>query len=223
MKIIAIEGIDGSGKTHQFGLLKDHIANNGYKFLTLEFPNYKNIVGKEIGKFLSGEHSVSANTLDPKSMALWFTVDRKITFEANKKKLEDVDFLLLNRYTLSSAVYQVLRAEKEEQEELLSWILELEHKAMCLPEPDLYIILDVHTTVAQNNIDKKGKREYLKEKKKDVYEDSPALLKEARNLYLKGAQLVAQAEVIACSDAKEMFQDQDIFAKIRDTIKPLLF
>ena len=67
-KIIAFEGIDGSGKTVQFNMLSDYLTDAGYKVARLDFPDYDSFFGKIIGKFLAGENYVDANTVDPMSM-----------------------------------------------------------------------------------------------------------------------------------------------------------
>ena len=68
--VIALEGIDGSGKGVQFKLLRSELEESGYKVGVLDFPCYDSFFGKEIGKLLSGEDGVDTLKLDPKSMSL---------------------------------------------------------------------------------------------------------------------------------------------------------
>ena len=74
-KVIAFEGIDGSGKTVQFNILKDYLCNMGYDVDCKEFPVYESFFGSIIGDLLSGKNSTNAGTLDPMSMALWFAME----------------------------------------------------------------------------------------------------------------------------------------------------
>ena len=53
-KIIAIEGIDGSGKGVQYQLLRNALCARGYSVATRDFPAYDSFFGQEIGKLLAG-------------------------------------------------------------------------------------------------------------------------------------------------------------------------
>jgi len=56
MKLIVIEGVDGSGKSTQLGLLKDHLLQKGYKCEYLHFPRTEApYFGELIARFLRGE------------------------------------------------------------------------------------------------------------------------------------------------------------------------
>ena len=79
-RIIAIEGIDGSGKGVQYRLLRDALLARGYTVETRDFPAYESFFGQEIGKLLSGAEGTRADEVDGKSMALWFALDRMESF-----------------------------------------------------------------------------------------------------------------------------------------------
>src|SRR5690554_4504651 len=116
-KFISFEGIDGTGKTTQIELVKHWLIEKNYKVLIRSYPVYESYFGKEIGEHLSGKHKAS---IDPKSMALWYAMDRWNDYKKNKKEIEYHDIILFNRYTLSSMVYQVLRDNGSK--ELADWI-----------------------------------------------------------------------------------------------------
>ena len=102
-RIIAIEGIDGSGKGVQYRLLRDALLARGYTVATRDFPAYDSFFGGEIGKLLSGAEGTRADQVDGKSMALWFALDRFESFRDYRDGATDI--LILNRYVLSNAVY----------------------------------------------------------------------------------------------------------------------
>ena len=101
-RIIAIEGIDASGKSTQTDLLARHFAGLGQQVEVRSFPRYDSFFGLHIRALLDGTAASTAHSLDPHSMALWFAMDRWQSFQARC----EADVLLLNRYTLSNAVYQ---------------------------------------------------------------------------------------------------------------------
>lgn len=179
-KVIAFEGIDGSGKTVQMSLIEEKLKKANKKICVKSFPVYDSFFGKNIGKLLSGNEEADANNVDPKSMSLWYALDRWKNFE--NFNYTDYDYLLLNRFTLSSAVYQSSRVQTELQSEVVQWVFDLEHSQLGLPSPDLYIVFDLNTETSKKNVSTKGYRDYLGDKA-DVYEDSADIMTNARNIY----------------------------------------
>ncbi len=215
MKIVAIEGIDGSGKTLQLSLLEQRLQMAGKNYKTLSFPQYDRFFGKEIGAMLSGHGPVRADEADAKSMALWYAMDRWEAF----KQLDTtgVDVLLLNRYTLSNAVYQSLRAAEgdiEKQAAFAQWVLELEHEVLGLPKPQQYILLDVSHTLSKQNVAKKGYREYTGDDAPDVYEQKQDFLAQVRQVYLHLAETLGNIHTIACTKNNAMKPPEDIAESI---------
>jgi dTMP kinase len=210
-KIIAIEGIDGCGKTMQFRLLKNKLSSMGKSFLELSFPVYESLTGIEIGNMLSGKFDVTANNVDCKSMALWYAVDRLLSFK--KIDFNSVDFLLLNRYTLSNAVYQGLRNTNEDSADFAEWVFDLEFNQLKLPKPDLYFVLDVHHDVSKINVSKKGFRNYIGTEA-DVYEKSSDMMKNARDLYIKYSSQIKNIDLIDCMEGERMKKPQVIHETI---------
>jgi dTMP kinase len=176
-RIIGLEGIDGTGKGTQCALLAAGLRAAGHRCLEVSFPRYESFFGAELGRMLGGRTYPRADAVDPKSMALWYALDRRDFFNHLGT---DWDCLVLNRYSLSNAVYQALRGE--DPEALGEWAYRLEHHVLALPEPDLYFIFDLEEALSQENVQKKGPRSYTEGA--DVYEASPALQRNARQLYL---------------------------------------
>ena len=194
-KIIAFEGIDGTGKTVQIEQLRLRFEKKGMRVLTLSFPVYTSFFGTEIGKFLTGKEGVAANQVDQKSMALWFALDR---FEAfSGLDYSGYDVLLINRFVLSNAVYQSIRDLDLGKPDLFDFVMELEHGQFQLPVPDLYLIFDMDPGNASENVGKKGFRDYTGDQK-DVYESLPDLQKRARAKYLEYASRMDHVSVIPC-------------------------
>ncbi len=195
-KIIAFEGIDGSGKTVQINLVENQLIKAGGKVLTKSFPVYESFFGKEVGFLLSGkDENINANKVDAKSMSLWYALDRSKSFEGFNYK--SADYLLLNRFTLSSVVYQSIRAPKETRMDLIDWIFELEHSQLNLPAPDLYIVFDLDPDTSKANVLNKGHRDYVGDKA-DVYEESDVIMKEARDVYKLLANKYDSIKIINC-------------------------
>jgi dTMP kinase len=200
---IAFEGIDGAGKSKQMELLRRSLAyQEGRRVHTLSFPRYDCFFGREVADRLMGRHALGADRLDSKSMALWYALDRWRAFQ--DRGTDTSDFLLLDRFTLSSAVYQSLRTPGSE-DALVDWILTLEHVELAIPVPDIYIILDINPEIAQANILNKGFRQYSGSTS-DVYERSSELLTRARDQYLRLAQMFEGIQVIDCMQSPRVMK-----------------
>lgn len=206
-KIITIEGIDGSGKTVQFDLLIKHLIEMGHTVDTRSFPDYEAFFGKQVGRFLSGEEGVFATDVDQKSMALWFALDR---FEAFKDWQDgEYDFLIINRYVLSNAVYQSIRDRDMDKPDIIDWVFELEYEHLGLPRPALNLFFDVNTERAGRNVDQKGFREYVGSGR-DVYERNRGIQERARDMYIAASERYDDVEIIRCMDGDRMKSPETI-------------
>lgn len=206
-KIITIEGIDGSGKTVQFNLLKENLERMGYSVGTMSFPDYGSFFGKQVGRYLSGEEGVFATDVDQKSMALWFALDRWEAFRNADE--QEHDFIIINRYVLSNAVYQSIRDRDIGRPDIIDWVFELEYEHFGLPRPALNLFFDVATERAGRNVDSKGFRDYVGEGR-DVYERSLGIQERARNMYIRTAERYGDVEIIPCMDGSSMRTPADI-------------
>ncbi|MBS6398167.1 MAG: hypothetical protein KH452_13635 [Clostridiales bacterium] len=208
-KVIAFEGIDGSGKGVQIAEIARRLKKLKNEVLVQDFPVYSSFFGREIGKMLSGEHSVRADIVDPKSMSLWYALDRYESLK-NLNKM-DYDYVLFNRSTLSSAVYQSIRIGEDKRDEFIQWLFELEFDKLGIWKPDLYFIFDVTEEQSKKNVAQKEQRSYLKSKY-DVYEESQDIMNQARNVYLRQARRYDNIFIVPCMDDKGNFKSIDEIA-----------
>lgn len=194
-RIIAIEGIDGSGKGVQYRLLRDALLARGYTVETRDFPAYGSFFGQEIGKLLSGAEGTRADEVDGKSMALWFALDRMESFRDYRDGAADI--LILNRYVLSNAVYQSIRDIDLGKPDIADWVFDLEYNHLGLPRPDVNLVFSVAPAAAEANVGKKGYRDYVGTGR-DVYESSHDIQSRAMAQYLAYAARYDDIAVIPC-------------------------
>ena len=153
-KIIAIEGIDGGGKGVQVSALTKNLEALGYSVARRDYPMYDTYFGAQIGRLLSGADGIRADEIDGKSMALWFALDR---WESFKNYTDgETDFLIINRFVLSNAVYQSIRDIDMGKPDIVDWVMELEYEHFGLPKPDLNIVFSIMPKTAEENVLKKG-------------------------------------------------------------------
>ena len=128
-KIIALEGIDQSGKRTQTRLLAEELERKGARVGTISFPIYRSPSGRQIQRFLAGKREYPATALHMLySLNRWENQDR-ITSLAEKS-----DFVIADRYYPSNLAYGVSRGLG------LEWLQGLDRG---LPTASLVIVLDV--------------------------------------------------------------------------------
>ena len=218
-KIIAFEGIDGTGKTVQMEQLKRRLEGQGLSVGVLSFPVYDSFFGGCVGRYLTKKDGVSASDVDQRSMVLWFAMDRWAAFRDFEYTQYDV--LLINRYVLSNAVYQSIRDRDVDKPDVLDFVLQLEHEQLQLPRPDLYLILDVDLSAAQNNVSKKGYRDYVGDEK-DEYEKQDAIQIRAREKYLSFGERLPGVRVIPCMEDGKLLPIEAVAERVFEAAKELL-
>ena len=200
MTLIAIEGLDGAGKTTQVALL----ANALSAIDVVSFPRYDTFFGRHIRELLDATSGLSAQTVDPRSMALWYALDR-VQWARDRKPAPD-GMVLLNRYTLSNAVYQSARAGDPA---MFEWVLRLEFEELALPRPDVTVVLDVGPETSQRRVAFRGDH--------DVYERAADLLARVREGYLAAAKTQRDVVVVDASGAPS-----DVHAAVLRALAPFL-
>ena len=205
MKLIVIEGIDGSGKSTQIKLLKDYLTQRRYRCEFLHFPQTDApFFGELISRFLRGEFG-TLDKVDPWLVAMLYAGDRKDASNLIRGWLENGNLVLLDRYTYSNIAYQCAKLEKkEDQEALMKWILDLEFDHFAIPRPDLNIFLDVPFSFTEKKLSSSrsgNDRKYLSGSI-DIHEESLAFQKKVREMYIRVAETDEHLCIVSCADEK---------------------
>ncbi len=169
-KFIVLEGIDGSGKTTQFKLLKQRLKNKRYKVLTPDFPRYyKSKWGKLVGRFLTGEFG-KLEEVSPYLAVLPYMMDQYTwSRDIGAPWIEKCGWILSNRY-FTSNVHQIAKLNTTSQKKYRDWLWPVGYRELGLLKPDLVIFVDTTPEVARKLNLRKGKRAYIKRKKRDIAE-----------------------------------------------------
>lgn len=180
-KFIALEGIDGSGKRTQVGLLTKALRDRGHSVYATGFPQYDSWFGKMVGQFLNGELG-PLESVDPHFTALLYAGDR---FEAKPKletALSNGQIALADRYIPSNLAHQTARVAPEKRTAFVEWIEHLEYSIYGLPREDLVVYLRVPAGEAQKLVAQKSPRSYTAAQK-DLQEASLHHLEDAAAIY----------------------------------------
>jgi dTMP kinase len=180
-KLIAVEGIDGSGKRTQVELLTLTLKARGHSVYSTGFPQYHSWFGKMVGQFLNGDLG-ALESVDPHFTALLYAGDR---FEAKPKleaALNNGQIALVDRYIASNLAHQTARVPPAHRSEFLKWIEHLEYGIYGLPRESLILYLRVPPREAQRLVERKSARSYTSARK-DLLEASLHHLEDAAQLY----------------------------------------
>jgi dTMP kinase len=132
--LIAVEGIDGAGKTTIVNMIGKRLKELGYNVLITKEPFNEDIIGL-INKFQWN---------DPIILALLFSLDRAIHIKWLEEK--ETDFVITDRYFYSTIAYQGALGID------INW---LESLNKVFPKPNLTLLLDIEPRIAIKRI-KKG-------------------------------------------------------------------
>ncbi len=162
--LIAIEGLDQSGKQTQAEALRDYVTGLGRDCRLLSFPDYATAIGTELSRALQG-----ARDYTPDVMQLLYVTNRyehRVEIEA---RLAGGAVLLCDRYVASSIAYG------EAQGLDPAWLAQIQR---FLPPPDVTILLDIAPETAVRR----------KAAGRDRYERDLAMLSRVRESYARQAE-----------------------------------
>ena len=201
--LIALEGVDGSGKETQTALLFDRLLQDGCSVRKITFPDYESPAAGALKMYLNGDFGRSPSDVNPYVASAFFAIDR---FASWKKDwgwfLEDGGIVVADRYTMSNMIHQGAKI-KEEQEFLafLNWLDELEFKRFGLPRPDLVIFLDMSMSFRLAILEERGKK-VDEHKKADIHEKDAAYLENVHQCARKIADKQGWRKISADVDGR---------------------
>ena len=162
--LIAIEGLDQSGKATQAQLLRDQLRQDGTRARLVSFPDYGTSIGEEIARALQGEREYG-----PEVMQLLYIANRYERKADLERWLDGGLAVVCDRYVASSVAYG------EAQGLDVDWLTQTQR---FLPASDLTILLDIAPELA---VERKATG-------RDRYERDLSLLGRVRDSYVRQAQ-----------------------------------
>lgn len=226
MMFIVLEGLDGAGKSTQVQRLRELFAARGIGSEYLHFPRFDApVYGELIARFLRGEFG-GVGEVDPYLVALIYAGDRADAAPQIRQWLSEGRAVILDRYVWSNVGYQCAKLPPgKARERLARWILDLEFGYNGLPRPDLSLFLDVPFSFTERKLSEQRAgedRTYLRGGS-DIHEESLALQRAVREVYLSAAARDASLRVVDCRDAAgAMASPDDIFTRIQAVLTPIL-
>ena len=130
-RLIAIEGIDGSGGETQSGLLLEHLKGKGIPAEKLQYPDYASDIGKLIHEWLHNK-----SELTPEALFLLYATDMVKDQKRLGSWLEQGRTVIADRYITSTMAYQTMQGVPLEK--ILKFC-----ELFGMRKPDIVIYLEV--------------------------------------------------------------------------------
>ena len=180
-RLIVLEGLDGSGKSTQLGLVCDALTARGRTLRRLEFPRYESDSSALVRMYLGGAFGDSPEDVNAYAASSFYAVDRYASYKDDWGRAYDAGGLLISgRYTTSNAIHQGAKLTGEARDAYLDWLFDYEYRLLGLPAPDAVIFLDVEVPLVMENIRRRNEA-------RDIHETHEAYLLRCRESALYAA------------------------------------
>ena len=141
---IVIEGLDGSGKQTQAGLLRASLIERGADLRSVSFPRYGSASSALVRMYLGGRFGSDPGDVNAYAASAFYAVDRYASCKEDWGAFyESGGTALADRWTTSNAMHQCSKLPREEWDSYLEWLYGFEYGLLGVPEPDLVVYLDM--------------------------------------------------------------------------------
>lgn len=217
--LIAIDGLDGSGKETQTRLLEQALKEKGIPCRSISFPTYDDSMSAAVKLYLSGAFGEDPQAVNGYAASVFYGVDRICSYLLDwKKDYENGAVILANRYTTANAVHQLSKLPSEEYDGFLNWLFDLEYGKMGLPEPDLVLYLCVPPEVSRGLI---RSRSEATGRVTDIHEKDSRHLDDSYRAALYSAEKLGWTK-IDCAVENSLRTREDIHEEILTHVKNAL-
>ena len=178
--LIAIDGVDASGKQTQTEKLFERLKDAEVNVRMISFPAYDKPSSVLVKEYLNGDYGKKAEDVNAYAASVLFAADRFSTFK--KDWIEDYNngvVIIADRYVSSNMIHQAGKiSDVAEKDEFLDWVWDLEFKKFGLPEPEKTIFLDMPTEYGLKLMANRNNK-ITGEEQKDIHEDDREYMKKS--------------------------------------------
>ena len=211
MKLIVIEGLDGSGKATQTAILAQELTQMGVPVKTVSFPDYEKPWSCLVRMYLEGQFGSRPEDVSAYAASSFFAMDRFASYRTGwQKDYEDGTVILCDRYVGSNAIHQSVKLPRQEWDMFLDWLFDFEYKKLGLPEPAATVYLKMHPDTSKNLL---AQRYGGDEGKKDIHEKNLNYLLACH----EAAGYVAEkwgGGVVECCDGQNLLSREEVAKKV---------
>jgi dTMP kinase len=220
--LIAIDGVDASGKQTQTELLVKRLEKEGTRVKMVSFPAYDNPSSTLVKMYLNGDFGEKPSDVNAYATSTFFAADRFATYRTEwGKDYNDGTIILADRYVSSNLIHQASKVDDDaEKDKFLTWLDDLEHNIYGLPRPNITIFLDMPPEYgAQLMKDRANKSNGTD--KKDIHESDFSYLEKSYDNAVYVAKKFGWHR-ISCVKNNQIRTVNDIHEDIYSAVKDLI-
>ena len=219
MALVVLEGLDGSGKGTQTGLLRQGLEDRGIPVRQVTFPDYQSPSSALVKMYLGGEFGTDPEDVNAWAASTFYAVDRYASYQKDwKKDYQAGTLILCDRYATSNLVYQMGKLPREQWGQYLAWVEDLEYEKLGIPRPDAVLYLDMPIEISQKLLLSRYQGD---SGKKDIHESHLEFLRSCRECARFAGERLGW-QVISCENGGEPLQVEDIRRAVAEVVEPLL-
>lgn len=180
--LIAIDGVDASGKQTQAELIIKRLEKEGKEVRGVSFPAYDKPSSALVKMYLNGDFGDNPSDVNAYATSTLFAADRFATYRTDwGHDYKTGKIIVADRYVSSNLIHQASKIEREEDKEnFLVWLDDLEYNIYGLPRPDITIFLDMPPEYGIELMQNRSNKA-TGEKKKDIHESDGEYLAKSYN------------------------------------------
>ncbi len=152
---MVIEGVDAVGKATQVGLLIQYFRAHGVPVETIAFPQYGAPSAYFVEEYLRGGFG-PAQSIDPCAASVFYALDRYTASRKIREWLSVGVTVVADRYVGSNLAHQGGKLSEAELRRFVEWDLEFEFNLLCIPRPNINLILWVPLEVSLKRLELRG-------------------------------------------------------------------
>lgn len=219
-KLIAIDGLDGSGKSTQCELLYNELTAQGKNVRLVSFPRYDSVGSTLVKLYLDGKLGSDPGDTNPYAASTFYAVDRYYSYRTEWEEFykEPDSVIIAARYTTANAVHQLSKLERDDWDDFLSWLIDFEYVKLGLPKPDLVLYLEMKPEISLELIKRRNSETGAHS---DIHENNEEYLNACYKAALYSSDKMGW-ERIQCYDGKDPLSIDEIQAKIMEKAVMLL-
>lgn len=219
--LIAVDGVDASGKQTQTELLLKRLEG-GRGARLVSFPAYKSRSSELVRMYLSGEFGTDPDSVNAYAASLFFAADRYATFKTDwGKDYLSGKIIIADRYVTSNMIHQAGKIDDQAEKKIfLDWLYDLEYEKLGLPKPDITVFLDMPPEYGAVLMRDRANK-ITGDEQKDIHERSEEYLRKSYENALFAAKRY-NWKIISCVKNGSIRTIEDIHDEIYNTVKGLL-
>lgn len=219
-KLIAIEGLDGSGKETQSLILEKALRDRGFRVGLMSFPDYKSEGSAPVRMYLSGALGSHPDDVNAYAASALFLADRLVSWKSScEREFAECDFIIANRYTTANAYHQLSKLPREKWDAFLDWLYSFEFDLVGLPRPDAVICLLNPPEKAVEMIERRCAETGAA---KDIHEADGNYLRRCYEAAEYAGARLGWTLISCVDDRAEMIPRDEMHRRIMDALAPLV-